>query len=294
MIRSGWTITATWPIRSELGSRMMASGMNALASSIVLSLRPRRASAQAATRRSFIAELKSRLPQALREMQQGAIAPVDLAQSTIGPGMAVFSSYAKVVEADGSAMSVKTALALINQSLDEVLAEQDSDLDADTRFCLKWYTQYGWAEKSFGEADVLARATNTSVDGLARGGVLTSRAGRVRLLPPQELPSTWDPDADDRLSVWEAMMHLARLLDAGGLEAAGALMLRVGQRVDLDTVQLLAYRLYELTHSARPADALLFNALGTSWSDLSTVARRAAPNGPATQSAFDFDALDQE
>lgn len=294
MIRSGWAITATWPVRSELSNRMIASGTNALASSIVLALRPRHESAQATTRRGFLAALKSRLPQALREMQQGAIAPVDLAQSTIGPGMAVFSSYAKVVEADGSAMSVKTALALINQALDEVLAEQDGDLDVDTRFCLKWYAQYGWSEKAFGEADVLARATNTSVEGLARGGVLTSRAGRVRLLPPQELPTTWDPDADDRLSVWEATMHLARVLDSGGVESAGALMPRVGQRVDLETVQLLAYRLYELTQSTRPSDALLFNALGTSWSDLSTVARRTENVPHSTQSGFDFDALTEE
>lgn len=294
MIRSGWSITATWPVRSELGNRMMASGMNALASSIVLALRPRHATAQATTRRGFLAALKSRLPQALREMQQGAIAPVDLAQSTIGPGMAVFSSYSKVVEADGSAMSVKTALALISQARDEVLDEQVGDLDADTRFSVKWYAQYGWAEKSFGDADVLARANNTSVDGLARGGVLTSRAGRVRLLPPQELPTTWEPHGDDRLSVWEATMHLARVLDAGGIEAAGALMPRVGQRVDLETVQLLAYRLYELTQSTRPSDALLFNALGTSWSDLASVARRSEAARPATQAGFDFDSIDEE
>ncbi|NMR19186.1 DUF1156 domain-containing protein [Cellulomonas fimi] len=294
MIRSGWAITATWPVRSERSGRMISVGTNALASSIVLALRPRQESAQAITRRGFLAALKSRLPQALREMQQGAIAPVDLAQSTIGPGMAVFSSYAKVVEPDGTPMTVKTALALINQALDEVLAEQDGDLDADTRFCLKWYAQYGWSEKAFGEADVLARATNTSVDGLARGGVLTSRAGRVRLLPPQDLPSTWDPDADDRLSVWEAMMHLARVLDSGGVEAAGALMPRIRQRVDLETVQLLAYRLYELTQSTRPSDALLFNALGTSWSDLSSVARRTEATVTTSQSSFDFDALDEE
>lgn len=294
VISAGWVITATWPLRTESATRMRSIGSNALASSIVLALRPRDESAQATTRRGFLAALKSRLPDALREMQQGAIAPVDLAQSTIGPGMAVFSSYSKVVEADGSSMSVKTALALINQALDEVLAEQDGDLDADTRFCLKWYSQYGWAEKAFGEADVLARATNTSVDGLARGGVLTSRAGRVRLLPPQELPAMWDPDADERLSVWEATMHLARVLDAGGLEAAGALMPRVGQRVDLETVQRLAYRLYEFTQSTRRSDALLFNALGTSWSDLSTIARRAESTRPAAQTTFDFDSLDED
>lgn len=294
ILRAGWSITATWPLLTESSRRLIASGTNALASSIVLALRPRNESAQATTRRGFLAALKAELPQALRDMQQGAIAPVDLAQSTIGPGMAVFSRYSKVVEADGSAMSVKTALALINQALDEVLAEQDGDLDADTRFCVKWYAQYGWSEKAFGEADVLARATNTSVDGLARGGVLTSRAGRVRLLPPQELRGNWSPDTDDRLSVWEATMHLARVLESGGLEAAGVLVPRVGQRVDLETVQLLAYRLYEMTQSARPSDALLFNALGTSWSDLASVARRTEATRRATQAGFDFDALNEE
>ena len=292
MIRAGWAITATWPVRSERTGRMISVGTNALASSIVLALRPRHESAQATTRRGFLAALKAELPQALRDMQQGAIAPVDLAQSTIGPGMAVFSRYSRVVEADGSAMTVKTALALINQGLDEVLAEQDGDLDADTRFCLAWYAQYGWAEKGFGDADVLARAVNTSVEGLARGGVLTSRAGKVRLLPPRDLPKDWDPASDDRLSVWEATMHLARVLDSGGVDAAGALMPLVGQRVSLDDVQRLAYRLYELTQATRPADALVFNALGTSWSDLSTVARRTEPTrAAATQTAFDFDAL---
>ncbi|MBC7298450.1 MAG: DUF1156 domain-containing protein [Demequina sp.] len=294
MVHSGWTITATWPVRSERTGRMISVGTNALASSIVLALRPRHEAAQATTRRGFLAALKAELPQALREMQQGAIAPVDLAQSTIGPGMAVFSRYSKVVEADGSAMSVKTALALINQALDEVLAEQDGELDADTRFCLKWYEQYGWAEKSFGEADVLARAANTSVEGLARGGVLASKAGKVRLHKPSELNASWDPLLDDRISLWEATLHLARVLESDGVDAAGALMPRVGQRVDLDAVQLLAYRLYELTQATRPADALLFNALGTSWSDLSAVARRPAADRAPVVTGFDFDALDEE
>src|SRR5690606_22023810 len=151
MIRAGWTITATWPVRSELGNRMIASGTNALASSIVLALRPRHATAQAADRGGFLAALKAELPDALREMQQGAIAAVDLAQATIGPGMAVFSRYSRVLEADGTPMSVKTALALINQALDEVLSEQDAELDADTRFCLDWYRQYGWDAQPFGE-----------------------------------------------------------------------------------------------------------------------------------------------
>ncbi|SIQ12181.1 putative DNA methylase [Cellulosimicrobium aquatile] len=291
MIRAGWTITATWPVRSELGNRMIASGTNALASSIVLALRPRHATAQATNRRGFLAALKAELPDALREMQQGAIAPVDLAQATIGPGMAVFSRYSRVLEADGTPMSVKTALALINQALDEVLSEQDAELDADTRFCLDWYRQYGWDAQPFGEADTLARAKNTSVEGLARGGVLHSRAGKVQLIAPADLDASWDPLADDRISLWEATCHLARSYAAEGGETTARLLAAVGQRVDLDAVQLLAYRLYELSQDSRPQDALLFNGLGTSWSDLTHAARRVP--APATQGDL-FTTLDDE
>lgn len=277
MIRSGWAITATWPVRSERSGRMIGIGKNALASSIVLALRPRHQAAQATTRRGFIAALKATLPQALAEMQQGAIAPVDLAQATIGPGMAVFSSYARVLEADGSRMSVKTALALINQALDEVLAEHDGDLDADTRFCVDWYRQYGWDAQPYGEADVLARAKNTSVEGLARGGVLTSKAGKVQLIKPTDLNPTWNPADDDRVSLWEATCHLARSYATEGGEHTARLLAAVGQRVDLDAVQMLAYRLYELSQANRPQDALLFNGLGTGWSDLTAAARNISP-----------------
>jgi len=208
--------------------------------------------------------------------------------------MAVFSRYNKVVEADGSSMTVKTALALINHALDEVLAEYDGDLDSDTRFCLTWFTQFGWSEQSFGEADVLARATNTSVEGLARGGVLTSKAGKVTLRAPSDLDPAWDPLADDRISLWEATMHLARSLDTDGGETTARLMSAVGQRVELDSVQLLAYRLYELTQATRPQDPLLFNGLRTSWSDLTTSARRADVTPRSAQSTFDFDAIEGE
>ncbi len=289
IIGAGWSVTGTWPLRTETSSRLTAQGTNALASSIVLALRPRHEDAQATTRRGFLAALKAELPHSLREMQQGAIAPVDLAQATIGPGMAVFSRHSRVVEADGSAMSVKTALALINHALDEVLAEQDGDLDVDTRFALKWYEQYGFglAKGKFGEADVLARATNTSVEGLKRGGILASGGGDIRLLAPTDLDASWDPLADDRISVWEATMHLARVLDTGGVEAAAALIPKVGQRIDLDAVQLIAYRLYELSQANRPADALLFNALGTSWGDLAST-RRTDPAPTVTAPTLNY------
>lgn len=289
MIGAGWTITATWPVRSERAGRMTSVGTNALASSIVLSLRPRAVTAPPTSRRGFLAALKSELPTALTEMQQGAIAPVDLAQSTIGPGMAIFSRYSSVLENDGTPMSVKTALGLINQVLDEVLSENDGDLDADSRFCLKWYLQNGWDEAPYGAADVLATATNTSVDGLRSAGVVTSGSGKVALVRPSALPETWNPAEDDRISVWEVTCHLARVLSAedGGVTAAARLSAAVQERgdVDMDAVQLLAYRLYELMQDRRPEDARLFNALGGTWTEIRDEARTA----PATPSQGTFD-----
>ncbi len=291
MIRGGWAITATWPVRSERAGRMISVGTNALASSIVLVLRPRHETAGQTTRRGFLAALKRQLPAALERMSEGAIAPVDLAQATIGPGMAVFSGFQRVVENDGSDMSVKTALALINQMLDEVLAEQEGDLDSDTRFCLKWYEQYGWAKAAFGAADVLARAYNTSVPGLADAGVLTQGDGVVQLVRPQDLPASWNPVTDHRISVWEVTLQLARVLSAenGGIEAAAKLMAAAGSRseVDVESVQRLAYRLYEMTQKSRPDDARLFNLLGGSWSDLTESAGRVRL-GAAVQGSFDF------
>lgn len=292
MIRGGWAITATWPVRTEMASRMIASGANALASSIVLVLRPRHKAASQTTRRGFLAALKRELPRALEKMREGAIAPVDLAQATIGPGMAVFSGFQRVVENDGSDMSVKTALALINQMLDEVLAEQEGNLDADTRFCLKWYEQYGWAKAAFGDADVLARAYNTSVRGLADAGVLTQGEGLVQLKRPQDLATSWNPLTDHRISVWEVTLQLARVLSAegGGLEAAAQLLAGATTRseVDVESVQRLAYRLYEMTQKSRPDDARLFNLLGGSWADLRQAAGRVQLR-PAVQDGLDFE-----
>ncbi|MGW0360586.1 DUF1156 domain-containing protein [Micrococcus luteus] len=289
MIGAGWTITATWPVRSERAGRMVSVGTNALASSIVLSLRPRAVTAAPTSRRGFISALKSELPAALVEMQQGAIAPVDLAQATIGPGMAIFSRYSSVLENDGTPMTVKTALGLINQVLDEVLSENDSDLDADSRFCLKWYLQYGWEAAPYGAADVLATATNTSVDGLRSAGVLTSGSGKVGLVRPSALPETWNPAEDDRISVWEVTCQLARVLSAedGGVAAAARLSAAVQERgdVDMDAVQLLAYRLYELMQDRRPEDARLFNALGGTWTEIRDETRTA----PVTPSQGTFD-----
>ena len=203
--------------------------------------------------------------------------------------MAVYTRYAKVLDVEGKPLRVREALALINQILDEALAEQEGDFDADTRFCIKWFSQFGWNEGASGEADVLARATNTAVTGLVRGGVFRAVAGKARLLAPEELSADWDPLADERVSVWEVVVRLAHALTEVGVDGAAPLFASAGQRVDLDTAQELAYLLFALcekkgwTESAR-----LFNALGSSWSDVTT-ASRSLPQAEGTQSTFDFD-----
>jgi putative DNA methylase len=288
---AGLMVTATWPFRTEMASRLVGRGTNALESSIVLACRRRPDGAAVTTRRGLLQALQQDLPQALRELQQGSIAPVDLAQAAIGPGMAVFTRFRSVVEADGSAMTVRTALALINQALDEVLSEQEGDFDADTRFCLKWFTNYGWNEAGSGTADTLSRATNSSVAGLERGGVFKARAGRARLLSPTDLSEGWDPTADDRVSAWEVVVRLAKALNEHGGEEAARLLALAGQRVDLATAKELAYLLYSISDKRGwTASALMFNGLGTSWSELSAAARGAAGQPiAAAQTALNFD-----
>lgn len=291
MIGEGWAITATWPVRSERSGRMISVGTNALASSIVLVLRPRHETAGQTTRRGFLAALRRELPDALEKLRQGAIAPVDLTQATIGPGMAVFSRFIRVVENDGSDMSVKAALRLINQALDEVLAEGEGDLDPDTRFCLKWYEQYGWGKGPYGDADLLARSYDTSVRGVADSNVLTQGEGIVQLIAPADLPVTWNPITDARISVWEVMCQLGRVLSSedGGLDAAAKLMSAAVTRpeIDIEAVQRLSYRLYEMTKTSRTEDARLFNLVGGSWTDLSAAASRVRVR-PEVQMELDF------
>ena len=274
LVSSGLQITATWPMRTEGSARINTSGANALASSVVLACRPRGSVAEAVSRRAFVQALEAELPHALRQMQQGALAPVDLAQAAIGPGMAVFTRYRAVVEADGSQMEVRTALALINQALDEALTEQEGDFSAETRFCLKWFSQFGWDEQPYGVAESLSKAVATAVDALVRGGAFWARAGRARLVGPDELSEGWDPLSADRVTEWEAVVRLAQSLDRDGVDDAARLMALAGQRVDLDATQELAYLLYSVCErKGWTASAALFNGLGTSWSDLSAAAR---------------------
>lgn len=265
LIRAGFLVCGTWPIRTEQSGGLREAQRNALASSIVLVCRPREASAPMATRRDFVAALRKELPDALTKLQHGNIAPVDLAQATIGPGMAIFSRYAKVLEADGNPMTVRSALQIINQELDAFLAAQEGELDRDTRFCLAWFEQFGMNEGAFGEADVLARAKNTSVQGLVEAGVVYSKGGKVRLLKRDEYKDGWDPVADPRVIVWECTQQLIRRLNTGGEEAAARLVNRLGGGRS-EEARALAYRLFSLSERKKWADeALAYNTLVVSW-----------------------------
>ena len=282
VIQSGFSVTGTWPMRTELSNRMIGAGANALASSIVLVCRQRPADAPMATRREFVAALRAELPSALAHLQSGNIAPVDLAQAAIGPGMAVFTRYAKVLDAEGKPVSVREALALINQLLDEVLAEQEGDFDADSRWALAWFEQQGFDEGEYGVAETLSKAKNTSIAGIVEGGILASRAGKVRLLRPDELADDWDPTTDDRLTVWEAVHHLIRALETGGEPEAARVEAQLGAKADI--ARELAYRLYTICErKRRAAEALSYNSLVQSWPEIADLARKERQEGPLKQ-----------
>ena len=276
VICSGFTVTGTWPIRTERPGRMVGNATNSLASSVVLVCRPRPDDTPLATRREFVDALKSELPDSLRQMQQGNIAPVDLAQASIGPGMAIFTRYSRVLDASGEAVSVREALSLINQTLDEVLAEQEGDLDSDSRWALAWFEQSGFGEGDYGVAETLSKAKNTSVSGMVDAGIVRSGGGKVRLLRPDELPATWDPEKDDRGSVWETTHHLVRVHGQQGESAAGELLAKLGS--DAESARDLAYRLYRICDQKnRSQEALAYNALVRSWGEISGLASRIVP-----------------
>lgn len=293
MIHSGWRITSTWPIRSERSARAVGLGTNALASSIVLSLRPRQIDAPTTDRRGLIAALESELPGALRMLQQGLIAPVDLPQAAIGPGMAVFSRYSAVLEPDGKKMTVRSALARINEILDQVLNEQEDDFDSTTRFAIAWYRQHGYDVGAFGDANNLANARNTTVDMMDRDGILTSRAGKVQLIKPSDLSWDYDPVEDLHTSNWEALHHIINVLEHDGIAQAGDFLQdalgRSDGAVDADLVKELAHLLFRVAEgNGWTKDALSFNTLVTSWPEILDVAR-SAKKPTQTQGAFDFD-----
>jgi putative DNA methylase len=285
LIRSGFHITGTWPLRTESASRLRAVGSNALASSIVLVCRRRPEGASRTTKSSFLAALKSELPDALKALQSGNVAPVDLAQSAIGPGMAVYTRHARVLDAEGNPVSVREALALINQTLDAVLAEQEGDFDADSRWALAWFEQYGFADAEYGVAETLSKAKNTSVSGMAEAGILASRAGKVRLLKPAELPADWDPTTDRRLTVWETVHQLIRAMDAGGESASAELVAKLGSQAE--AARELAYRLYTICERKKRApEAYSYNALVQSWPEIVRLAREAGTPRPQQAGLF--------
>lgn len=280
VLRAGFALTGTWPMRTELGNRMIGSGTNALASSIVLVCRQRAADAPTISRREFIRELNATLPDALLDMTRGGVnspvAPVDLSQAIIGPGMAIFSQYSAVLEADGTPMSVRTALQLINRFFAE------DDFDHDTQFCLAWFDQQGWATGKFGDADVLARAKGTSVGGLVESGVVASSAGSLRLMRWAELAKDWSPEQDARIPVWESLHQLIRALNQDGETVAGGLLARMPERTE--SMRALAYRLYTLCERKGWAEeARAYNELVTAWSSIEQSANEAGVVGSQRQ-----------
>lgn len=282
VIRSGFALLGTWPIRTERPGRMRETGSNALASSIVLVCRKRLGDSPTTSRREFVNSLKSELPEALRHLQRGNIAPVDLAQAAIGPGMAVYTRYEKVLDAEGNPLSVRDALALINETLDEVLAEQEGDFDADTRWALAWFEEFGFGDGEFGRAETLSKAKNTSVDGIVAAGIAESGRGKVRLLKPEELPGDWTPQADKRLTVWDMVHHLIRTLEKDGEAATAQILAKIGAKAE--TARELCYRLYTLCErKKRASEALSYNALVQSWPEILRLAREVAPEATQTE-----------
>ena len=284
VIRAGFGVSGTWPIRTER-TQGLKGQTNALASSIVLVCRKRGVNALVATRREFVSALKCEMPKALVHLQRGNIAPVDLAQAAIGPGMAIFTRYATVVDAEGKPLSVREALELINRTLDEVLAEQEGDFDADSRWALAWFEQHGFDEGEYGVAETLSKAKNTSVAGLVEAGILASKGGTVRLLKPDELPEDWDPATDVRLTAWEMVHHLVRVLEAGGEIAAAELASRL--RAKAEIARELCYRLYTLCErKKRAAEALSYNSLVRSWPEITRLVREEQEHQAEQTSLF--------
>jgi putative DNA methylase len=279
VIRAGFALSGTWPMRTELGNRMIGSGTNALASSIILVCRRRPEDAPSVSRKDFLRELKDELAEALMAMLGGEgnispIAPVDLAQAAIGPGMAVFSKYTAVLEANGQPMSVHTALTLINKQVDEALGGEN--FDADTNFCLGWFQDIGWSAGDFGTANTLAQAKATAVVAVEEAGVITAKGGKVKLLKPADYPADWDPQEDNRTPVWEALHQLIRALTQGGESAAGSLLARMPERSA--DIRRLAFWLYTLCERKGWAeDARGYNELVTAWHAIEAASRDDGP-----------------
>ena len=284
LISSSFTITATWPVRASQAWRMRSMGSNALASYIVLACRPRSTDARRVGRNEFVAEMKRELPPALKRLQQGSVAPVDFAQAAIGPGMAVFSRYAAVLESNGKPMSVRKALALINSLKDELLGESIEELDKDTRWAVQWYAEDGFNWGEAGKANLLANAQATAVNGLVAAGILEVEGNRVRLISPENLPADWAPETDRRLTVWEMTHHLLRIYyhQKQGDAATAALLRKLGRKADV--ARDLAYKLFTVCEKQkRSAEAQGYNALVLGWPELLRLAQERPAATTPTQ-----------
>ncbi|MFP4495226.1 MAG: DUF1156 domain-containing protein, partial [Halochromatium sp.] len=283
LVKAGFSVCGTWPLRTELSNRMRGIGTNALASSIVLVCRKRDPNADAISRRDFQRELREQMPDALETMiggqtGQSPIAPVDLAQAAIGPGMAIYSKYAAVLNQDGSPMGVHDALVMINRAISDYLNPEGSGFDADTLFCNDWFSQYGWSAGPFGEADTLARAKGTSVDGVREAGVIESGGGKVRLFKWAEYPADWSPLQDDRVPVWEACHQMIGRLNQDGERVAGALLAQMPEQGEY--IRQLAYHLYTLCERKKWAEeARAYNELIASWSAIVAASQETGSQG---------------
>ena len=287
LISSGFQITATWPVRASQQWRMRAMGSNALASFIVLACRSRSPDASQCGRREFLNELRRTLPEALRRLKQGNVAPVDFAQAAIGPGMAVYSKYSRIIEPNGDAMTIRTALGLINQMLSEVLSEQEDEFDSDTRWALAWFEQNGFSEGKFGEAELLSKAKVTSVPGMVHTGILSSKGGKVRLLRPKELSADWKPDSGNLPTEWEVVHHLVRIYHVeqkGEMETA-ELMRKLGSKGEI--ARDLSYRLFNICEKKKLSqEAQGYNALVLAWPELARLAQEIKASTPEQTQMF--------
>ena len=275
----GYVIDGTWPIKTESSGRSIGQGSNALASSIVLVCRKRPDDAPVIVRRDFVAQLRSALPAALDKIRVGGVSPVDMAQASIGPGMGVFTAASQVLEPDDTPMTVRTAIALINQVRDELSGEEATGYDPDTRFCIDWFEAFGMDEGNSGDAITMAQAYDIGIDDLEYAGVFSARGGTARLLRRDELPANWHPATDRRLTDWECAQHLAKVLDSptGGLDSAARLYSEMAPERG-EAARMLAYRLYDICERKdRAAEAQVWNMLAQEWPALEEAAMRLDP-----------------
>jgi putative DNA methylase len=283
---SGFQITATWPIKASQKWRMLSMGTNSLTSYIVLACRPRPENAPSITRREYLQILKRELPQAIGVMQHTNLAPVDMAQATIGPGMGIFSRYDKIMEQDGSSMTVRTALTVINRTLDELLAEQEGDFDSETRWAIAWFEQNQFEKGEFGDADALCRAKNSAVNALVHAGIVQSGGGKVNLISRDVLPEKWNPQEDNHMVIWEITQHLIKQLQENGETGAARLYKKIG--IKADVARELAYRLFTICEKKGwSQEAQAYNSLVLSWNQIVAESYNIKESKPIQGNLFD-------